>query len=68
MGNRFCIDFQRVYADKHGQGSDGEKWEKMFFWNQAMTVSLELSGMFQLLQMDFLDTPMTHEKQNKTKH
>lgn len=32
LGNRFCIDFQRVYADKHLQRSDVEKWENMFFF------------------------------------
>lgn len=32
------------------------------------SLSLELSGMFHLLQMNFCDTPMTYEKQNKTKH
>lgn len=44
-----------------------KKWENIFFLESNDDgLSLELSGMFQLLQMDFWDTPMTYEKQNKT--
>lgn len=38
----------------------------MFLESSEDSLFLELSGMFQLLQMDFWDTPMTYEKQNKT--